>query len=60
VALLSEVSPQGLRWTLNFWMDAPLTGQALVRSDVNLAVLQSLRQAGVALAAAPHEVVIRQ
>ena len=60
VALLSEVSPQGLRWTLNFWMDAPLTGQALVRSDVNLAVLQSLRQAGVALAAAPHEVVIRK
>ena len=60
VALLSEVSPQGLRWTLNFWMDAPLTGQSLVRSDVNLAVLQSLRQAGVALAAAPHEVVIRQ
>ena len=60
VALLSEVSPQGLRWALNFWMDAPLTGQALVRSDVNLAVLQSLRQAGVALAAAPHEVVIRQ
>jgi small-conductance mechanosensitive channel len=59
-ALLTEVSPQGLRWTLNFWMDAPLTGQALVRSDVNLAVLQSLRQAGVALAAAPHEVVIRQ
>jgi hypothetical protein len=41
-------------------MDAPLTGQALVRSDVNLAVLQSLRQAGVALAAAPHEVVIRK
>ena len=60
VALLSEVSPQGLRWALNFWMDAPLTGQSLVRSDVNLAVLQSLRQAGVALAAAPHEVVIRQ
>ena len=60
VALLSEVGPQGLRWALNFWMDAPLTGQALVRSDVNLAVLQSLRQAGVALAAAPHEVVIRQ
>lgn len=60
VALLSEVSPQGLRWALNFWMDAPLTGQGLVRSDVNLSVLQSLRQAGVALAAAPHEVVIRQ
>jgi small-conductance mechanosensitive channel len=60
VALLSEVSPQGLRWTLHFWMDAPLTGQALVRSDVNLAVLQSLRQAGVMLAAAPTEVLIRQ
>ena len=60
MALLSEVSPQGLRWTLNFWMDAPLTGQGMVRSDVNLAVLASLRQAGVALAAAPTEVVLRQ
>jgi small-conductance mechanosensitive channel len=60
MALLSEVSPQGLRWTLNFWMDAPLTGQGLVRSDVNLAVLASLRQAGVALAAAPKEVLLRQ
>lgn len=59
VALLSEVSPQGLRWTLNFWMDAPLTGQGLVRSGVNLSVLQSLRQAGVALVAAPHELMIR-
>ena len=59
-ALLSEVSPQGLRWTLNFWMDAPLTGQGMVRSDVNLAVLASLRQAGVVLAAAPTEVVLRQ
>ena len=60
VALLSEVTPQGLRWTLNFWMDAPLGGQGLVRSAVNLAVLHSLRQAGVTLAAAPQEVVIRQ
>jgi small-conductance mechanosensitive channel len=60
MALLSEVSPQGLRWTLNFWMDAPLTGQGMVRSDVNLAVLASLRQAGVVLAAAPTEVVLRQ
>ena len=60
VALLSEVSPQGLRWTVHFWMDAPLTGQGLVRSEVNLAVLRSLRKAGVALAPAPHEVVMRQ
>ena len=60
VALLSEVSPQGLRWTVHFWMDAPLTGQGLVRSEVNLAVLRSLREAGVALAPAPHEVVMRQ
>ena len=60
VALLAEVSPQGLRWTVHFWMDAPLTGQGLVRSEVNLAVLQALRAAGVALAPAPHEVVICQ
>ncbi len=59
-ALLADVSQQGLRWTLSFWIDAPQTGQGLVRSEVNLAVLQGLRQAGVGLVFVPHEVVFPQ
>ena len=50
VALLAEVTPEGLRMQLNFWIDDAATGQGLARSDVNLAVLSALRQAGVTLA----------
>ncbi len=59
VALLSEVAPQGLHFSLNFWMDDPASGQAPVRSGVNLAALAALRGAGIALGQAPHEVVMR-
>ncbi len=58
-ALLSEVAPQGLHFSLNFWMDDPASGQSPVRSGVNLAVLAALRGAGIALGQAPHEVVMR-
>jgi small-conductance mechanosensitive channel len=50
VALLAELTLQGQRWTLHFWINPPWTGQGGVRSEVNLAVLQALRQAGVTLA----------
>jgi small-conductance mechanosensitive channel len=60
MALLSEVSPQGLRFTLNFWIDDPANGQSIVRSAVNIAALQALRLSDVALSSAPHEVVLRQ
>jgi small-conductance mechanosensitive channel len=57
--LLAEVAPQGLRFTLNFWMDDPINGQSLTRSRVNIAVLNSLREAGVLLVKSPQEVVLR-
>jgi len=59
-ALLSEVTPQGLRFNLDFWMDDPVNGQSLTRSRVNVSVLSALRDAGVVLAHAPQEVVLRQ
>jgi small-conductance mechanosensitive channel len=37
----------GLEFQLVFWIDDPANGQANVKSDVNLRVLQSLRGAGV-------------
>lgn len=58
-ALLAEVAPQGLRFSLGFWMDDPGSGQGPVKSGVNVAVLQSLRQAKVTLGQAPQEVVLR-
>jgi small-conductance mechanosensitive channel len=59
LCLLSEVTPQGLHFSLNFWMDDPSSGQAPVRSGVNMAVLSVLRDAGIDLGQAPHEVVMR-
>ena len=56
MALLAEVAPQGLRFQLNFWMDDPAHGQGLVKSNVNRAALEALRNAGVHLAHAPYEV----
>lgn len=59
-ALLSEVTPQGLLFTLSFWMEDPSSGQAVVRSAVNVAALKALRDADIAISGAPHEVVLRQ
>jgi hypothetical protein len=41
-------------------MDDPVNGQSLTRSRVNVSVLSALRDAGVVLAHAPQEVVLRQ
>ena len=50
VALLAEVAPEGLRMQLNFWIGDAASGHGLARSEVNVAVLAALRQAGVVLA----------
>ena len=50
VAMLAEVAPEGLRLKLHFWIDDAASGQGLAHSEVNWAVLQALRQAGVPLA----------
>jgi small-conductance mechanosensitive channel len=58
-ALLAEVAPQGLRFTLSFWMEDPVNGQSLTRSRVNIEVLSALRASGVILVHSPQEVVLR-
>ena len=58
-ALLAEVAPQGLRFTLSFWMEDPVNGQSLTRSRVNIEVLSALRAAEVILVHSPQEVVLR-
>ncbi|WP_246312423.1 mechanosensitive ion channel family protein [Pseudaquabacterium terrae] len=44
---LSSFAPDGLELTLGFWIDDPENGNGNVRSDVNLAVLRALDEAGV-------------
>lgn len=47
VAFLSNFAPDGLEFTLNFWVADPGKGQANVRSDINIAILNGLRAAKI-------------
>ena len=44
---LTNFGPDGLEFTLNYWMTDPENGQQNLRSLVNLAVLAALRQHGI-------------
>jgi len=44
---LSAFAPDGLELTVGFWIGDPEHGQGNVRSDVNLAILRTLNEAGV-------------
>jgi len=49
---LSQFAADGLEFTLVYWINDLSNGQGNLRSDVNLAVLQALRDHGVAIPAA--------
>ena len=44
---LTKFGADGLEFTLNYWMTDPEKGQQNLRSLVNIAILQSLRQQGI-------------
>ena len=44
---LTNFGPDGLEFTLNYWMTDPENGQQNLRSGVNLAVLAALRSHGI-------------
>ncbi len=44
---LSAFAPDGLELTIVFWIGDPQNGQGNIRSEVNLAVLRALAEAGV-------------
>ncbi len=46
-ALLLNLGADGLEFQVGFWINDPINGQNNVRSAVNIAVLQALRQAGI-------------
>lgn len=46
-ARLAQFAPDGLQFTLLFWIADPAAGQLNVRSEINLAILRGLNAAGV-------------
>lgn len=52
-ALLSNFTPEGLEFTVGFWINDPENGQGNLRSDVNLAILAALRVHKIAFAKSP-------
>jgi small-conductance mechanosensitive channel len=55
-ARLVRFGPDGLEFTLLYWIDDPVNGQINVRSDTNLQVLHGLRAAGIEIPS-PQRVV---
>lgn len=46
-ARLARLGADGLEFSLLFWISDPANGQLNVRSEINLRILQGLRQAGI-------------
>ena len=46
-ALLMNLAADGLEFQVGYWINDPVNGQNNVRSVVNIALLQALRQAGI-------------
>lgn len=47
VAFLAEFAPDGLQFTLSFWVRDPAKGQLNLRSAINIAIEQQLRAASI-------------
>ncbi len=47
VAHLVRLGPDGLEFSLFFWIEDPVNGQVNVKSEVNIRVLAGLREAGI-------------
>lgn len=50
VTYLVNFAPDGLEFSLNFWVKDPDKGQVNLRSDINVAILEGLRAAGIEIA----------
>ncbi|SCK49931.1 Small-conductance mechanosensitive channel [Variovorax sp. HW608] len=56
VAFLLNFVPDGLEFSLNFWVSDPDKGRDNLRSAINIAILEGLRSAGITIAS-PQRVV---
>ena len=57
---LSKVESAGLEFTLVSWVSDPEAGYLQTRSQINTAVVQALRQAGIELPKAPQQLVLQR
>ena len=48
-AALSAFGPDGLEFTLGYWIADPENGQLNLRSDINLSILKALREHGIGI-----------
>ena len=58
-AFLSKVESSGLEFTVVSWVSDPEAGYLKTRSQINTAVMQALRQAGIELPKGPQQVFVR-
>ena len=49
VVRLARFGPDGLEFSVLFWISDPQNGQLAVKSDVNLRILKGLREAGITI-----------
>ena len=49
VAFLVNFAPDGIEFSLNFWINDPEAGQGGLKSAVNIAMLEGLRAAAIAI-----------
>ncbi len=47
IAYLVNFAPDGIEFSLNFWVADPSKGQANIKSDINIAILKALREANI-------------
>jgi small-conductance mechanosensitive channel len=59
-ALLMNLAADGLEFQVGYWINDPINGQNNVRSNVNIALLQALRQAGIDIPYPQREVRVVQ
>ncbi|MEY2618385.1 MAG: hypothetical protein RL522_1387 [Pseudomonadota bacterium] len=58
-ARLVRFCPDGLEFSLLYWIDDPVNGQINVRSDTNLQILKGLRAAGIEIPSPQLQVQMR-
>ncbi len=58
-ALLLQLGADGLEFQVGYWINDPVNGQNNVRSAVNIAMLDALRQAGIEIPYPQRELRIR-
>ena len=59
-ARLARLGPDGLEFSVLFWISDPVNGQLNVRSDINLGILRGLRSAGIDIPSPQRVVHLKQ